>query len=51
VLIGIELFFHPQQREKLHYGILAATYAWHGKHHTAHIIKLRERLGWESLIA
>ena len=23
-----------------------ALYAWHGKHHTAHITKLRERMGW-----
>ncbi|MBM7644501.1 hypothetical protein JOD45_000694 [Scopulibacillus daqui] len=25
---------------------LIATYAWHGKHHTAHIISLRELKGW-----
>lgn len=25
---------------------VAALYAWHGKHHTAHITKLRERMGW-----
>jgi hypothetical protein len=23
-----------------------ALYAWHGKHHTAHITGLRERMGW-----
>jgi hypothetical protein len=23
-----------------------ALYAWHGKHHVAHITCLRERLGW-----
>ena len=23
-----------------------ALYAWHGKHHVAHITKLRERMGW-----
>jgi uncharacterized damage-inducible protein DinB len=23
-----------------------ALYAWHGKHHTAHITKLRERMNW-----
>ena len=23
-----------------------AMYAWHGRHHTAHITALRERLGW-----
>jgi hypothetical protein len=21
-------------------------YAWHGKHHTAHVLGLRERRGW-----
>jgi len=25
---------------------LAAMYAWHGKHHTAHVTALRERMGW-----
>jgi hypothetical protein len=24
----------------------AALYAWHGRHHVAHITKLRERMGW-----
>jgi len=23
-----------------------ALYAWHGKHHVAHITSLRERMGW-----
>ena len=23
-----------------------ALYAWHGRHHTAHITTLRERMGW-----
>jgi hypothetical protein len=23
-----------------------ALYAWHGKHHTAHITSLRERMQW-----
>jgi hypothetical protein len=23
-----------------------ALYAWHGRHHTAHITSLRERMGW-----
>jgi uncharacterized damage-inducible protein DinB len=23
-----------------------AIYAWHGKHHTAHVTRLRERMGW-----
>jgi hypothetical protein len=25
---------------------LLPTYAWHGRHHTAHITRLRERMGW-----
>lgn len=25
----------------------AALYAWHGRHHVAHIANLRERLGWK----
>jgi hypothetical protein len=24
----------------------AALYAWHGRHHVAHVIGLRERMGW-----
>jgi len=24
----------------------AALYAWHGRHHVAHITRLRERMGW-----
>ena len=26
---------------------LLQTYAWHGKHHAAHITSLRERKGWK----
>jgi hypothetical protein len=25
---------------------VAAFYAWHSRHHTAHITSLRERMGW-----
>jgi len=25
----------------------AALYAWHGRHHVAHILNLRERMGWK----
>jgi uncharacterized damage-inducible protein DinB len=25
----------------------ACLYAWHGRHHTAHIASLRERMGWQ----
>lgn len=26
---------------------LVALYAWHGRHHTAHVTSLRDRMGWE----
>jgi hypothetical protein len=25
---------------------LVALYAWHGRHHEAHVTSLRERMGW-----
>ena len=25
---------------------VAALYSWHGRHHTAHVLGLRERMGW-----
>ncbi len=28
-----------------------ALYAWHGRHHVAHITSLRERMGWPSASA
>jgi len=38
-------FYHPEQ------GIVTldkqlALYAWHGRHHVAHLTSLRERMGW-----
>jgi len=27
-------------------GTNAALYAWHGRHHVAHITALRSRMGW-----
>lgn len=36
---------HPETgRHSLNY--LVAMYAWHGRHHTAHITALRHRMGW-----
>jgi uncharacterized damage-inducible protein DinB len=39
-------FFHPEsgQTVKLDYNV--GIYAWHGRHHVAHITSLRERMGW-----
>jgi uncharacterized damage-inducible protein DinB len=28
-----------------------ALYAWHGRHHVAHITSLRERMGWQNALA
>jgi len=38
-------FRHPE-RGQLTLKSNLALYAWHSKHHTAHITRLRERMGW-----
>lgn len=38
--------FHPEHQQTMTLWYLLGNYAWHGKHHTAHINKLRERMGW-----
>jgi len=39
-------FFHPEQQKSFPLQHYLALYAWHGRHHLAHITGLRERLGW-----
>ena len=39
-------YFHPDHQTSLRLDAMLAMYAWHGKHHTAHITRLRERMGW-----
>lgn len=39
-------YFHPDHQTSLRLDAILAMYAWHGKHHTAHITRLRERMGW-----
>lgn len=39
-------FVHPEHGRALTLDWLLANYAWHGKHHVAHITRLREREGW-----
>lgn len=39
-------YFHPDQQKSLALGHVLAMYAWHGKHHLAHINGLRDRMGW-----
>ena len=38
--------FHPEHKKTIRLWNLLGTYAWHGKHHVAHILALRERMGW-----
>ena len=39
-------FVHPETGKQISLSWLVGLYAWHGKHHVAHIVKLRERKGW-----
>jgi len=38
--------FHPEHKKTMRLWYLLGMYAWHGKHHTAHITSLRERMKW-----
>ena len=38
---------HPEHSKQMTLWYLLGMYAWHGKHHTAHINKLREKEGWQ----
>ncbi len=38
--------FHPEKQKVLTLWELLLIYAWHGKHHVAHITGLREQNGW-----
>jgi len=38
--------FHPEQKKTIRLWTLLGTYAWHGRHHVAHITSLREKMGW-----
>ena len=40
------LIYHPAQEKDITLWQLLCIYAWHGKHHVAHITSLRERNGW-----
>jgi len=39
-------FHHPERDGVLTLKQLLALYAWHGRHHVAHITSLRKREGW-----
>lgn len=39
--------YHPEQKRTITLWNMLGTYAWHGKHHAAHITSLRVRMGWD----
>ncbi len=39
-------FIHPEHGRRQSLDQALQIYAWHGRHHTAHITSLRERNGW-----
>ena len=38
--------FHPEHKKQMTLWYLLGMYAWHSRHHVAHITSLRERMGW-----
>ncbi|MBT9484844.1 YfiT family bacillithiol transferase [Sediminibacterium sp.] len=38
--------YHPGSKKEMSLWYLLGMYAWHGKHHTAHIKMLREKNNW-----
>jgi hypothetical protein len=38
--------FHPEHRKTLRLWYMLGLYAWHGKHHVAHVTRLREKMNW-----
>jgi hypothetical protein len=39
-------FIHPETNKEINLQRLTAMYAWHGRHHLAHITSLKERMKW-----
>jgi hypothetical protein len=38
--------YHPEHKKDFSLWELLGLYAWHSRHHTAHITALKERMGW-----
>lgn len=38
--------FHPEHKKEMTLWFLLGMYAWHGRHHAAHINNLRQRNNW-----
>ncbi len=39
-------YFHPEHQRKVPLWEVAAMYAWHSRHHTEQVRRLRERMNW-----
>lgn len=39
-------FHHPEKKRAMRLDTAMGLYAWHGKHHVAHVTALRQREGW-----
>lgn len=39
--------YHPERKIEITLWDLLKSYAWHSRHHTAHILKLRKTMGWK----
>jgi len=39
-------FFHPESKQTMAVKVHLQLYAWHSRHHVAHITSLRSRNGW-----
>lgn len=38
--------YHPEHKKTMRLWYVLGMYAWHGRHHVAHITTLREQKGW-----
>ena len=38
--------FHPEYKKEMTLWYLLGMYAWHSRHHVAHVMMLRENKGW-----
>lgn len=43
---NVRSVYHPEQAREMDLWYLLGLYAWHGRHHVAHITSLRDRMGW-----
>jgi hypothetical protein len=46
LLDDLEKFIHPDNNKEFTIKEIIATYAWHGKHHLAHITELKKLKNW-----